>query len=125
MENESFENEIVFFELREGILYGKYKVLEIDLAKAKAATIFRHKITGGKKMPAIADLSMVKQVTKETREYFSSAQAGEDLSALALIVNNPVIRTMGNFFLKLHKPQYPFRLFTNLDEATSWIKKSV
>lgn len=125
MEKLSFENDVVSFDLKDGILYGKYKVLEIDIQTARAATLFRQEITAGRKLPAIADISMVKQVTKETRAFFSSAQAGEDLLALALVVNNPVTRTMGNFFLKFHQPQYPFRLFTSLDEANTWIKKMI
>jgi hypothetical protein len=125
MSNKSFENDLVSFEVREGILYGRYKVAEIDLDMAKLATLFRKQITEGKPMPAIADISVVKQVPKDTREYFSSVQAGEDLAALAVIINNPVTRIMGNFFLKFHQPQYPFRFFTSVDEATNWIKQFV
>ncbi len=125
MENPSFENEAVLFELREGILYGQYKVAEIDLATAKEATLIRQKVIGDRTVPSIADISMVKRVPKETREYFSSSQAGEDLSAIAVVISNPVTRTMGNFFLKFHQPKYPFKLFTNLDEATVWIKQFV
>jgi hypothetical protein len=119
------ENDLVSFEVIEGILYGRYKVTEINLETAKLATSFRKQITEGNPMPAIADISMVKLVPKDTREYFSSAQAGEDISAMAVIINNPVARTIGNFFLKFHQPKYPFRFFTSVDEATNWIKQFV
>ena len=125
MENPSFENEAVLFELREGILYGHYKVAEIDLATAQEATLIRQKVLGDRIVPSIADISVVKRVPKETREFFSSSQAGEDLSALAVVISNPVTRTMGNFFLKFHQPKYPFKFFTTLDEATVWIKQYV
>ena len=125
MENPSFENEAVLFELKDGILYGYYKVAEIDLATAQEATVIRQKVVGDQVVPSIADISVVKRVPKETREFFSSSQAGADLSALAVVVSNPVTRTMGNFFLKFHQPRYPFRLFTNLDEATVWISQFV
>lgn len=125
MKNLCLENDQVLFECRGGILYGQYKVAEIDLATAKAATFLRQQITGGHPMPAIADISAVKQVPKDTREFFSSLQAGEDLPALAVVINNPVTRTMGNFFLKFHQPKYPFRLFTSMDEATLWIKQFI
>lgn len=119
----SQENDIVLFELRNDILYGRYKISNLDLATAKAATAFRMQITQGKRMPAMADISNVKNIDKATRQYFSSPQAGEDLSALAVIINNPVTRTIGNFFLKFHKPEYPCRLFTSIDEASLWIKQ--
>lgn len=125
MENPSFENDSVLFELKDGILYGYYKVPEIDLTTAQEATIMRQKVIGDRIVPSIADISVVKRVPKETREFFSSPQAGEDLSALAVVVSNPVTRTMGNFFLKFHQPKYPFKLFTSLDEATSWISQFV
>lgn len=125
MEMLSFENDVISFELKEGILYGRYKVMQIDLETAMFATSFRHQITAGRKFPSIADLSMVKRVTKDARSFFSSDQAGEDLLALALVVNNPVTRTMVNFFLKFHQPPYPFRLFSNLEEAAIWINKKI
>ncbi len=32
---------------------------------------------------------------------------------------------MGNFFLKFHQPEYPFRFFTSQEQATLWIKEFV
>ncbi|MEQ9438628.1 MAG: hypothetical protein RIG62_06250 [Cyclobacteriaceae bacterium] len=123
MEKRVFENDYVSFQFHNGILYGKYKVSTIDLATAKIATAFRREITGGKKIPAVADISCVKHVDKSTRSFFSSEEAGEDLLALAVILSNPVTRMMGNFFLKFYQPEYPFRFFTNLEQATIWIEE--
>ncbi|SDL81358.1 hypothetical protein SAMN05421823_108176 [Catalinimonas alkaloidigena] len=117
------ENDTVAFELKDGILYGRYKVEEVSLEIAKTATAFRHQLTGGQPTPAIADISAVKKIPKEAREFFSSGQAGEDLTALAVVISNPVTRTIGNFFLKFHAPKYPFQLFGNVQDATNWIKK--
>lgn len=116
----NFYNDIVEFDIQDGILFGKYKVSKIDLEAAKKATVFRKQITNGKKLPSIANISMVKEVTKETREYFSD-EAGDDLTALAVIVSNPVTRMMGNFFLKFHQPKYPFKFFSDTSSAKQWI----
>lgn len=105
-----YQNDVVEFDIVDGILFGRYKVSRIDLDAAQKATTFRKEITQGMKYPSIAYISTVKEVTKESREYFSS-DAGDDLLALAVIVNNPVTRIMGNFFLKFHQPKYPFRFF--------------
>lgn len=121
MENKVYENEHVAFQFRDGVLYGKYKSPTIDLDIAKNATEFRREITGGQKIAAIADISLVKHVDKATRTYFSTSEAGKDLIALAVILSNPVTRMMGNFFIKFYQPEYPFKFFTNLDEATQWI----
>ena len=125
MENPSFENDIVLFYLREGILHVQYRVAEIDLASAQEAIRLRHQVMGDRIMPCIADISAVKRVPKETRAFFSSAQAGEGLSAIAVVISNPVAHTMGNFFVKFHQPKYPFKLFINLNEATVWITKFI
>lgn len=125
MENQVFENDFVILQLREGILYAKYKVETIDLATAKIATSFRVESMQGKKLPVIADISCVKHVDKSTRAYFASKEAGIDITALAVILSNPVTRMMGNFFLKFHQPEYPFRFFTNTTQATLWIRDSL
>ena len=123
MENQVFENDYVSLQFHNGILYAKYKVSIIDLPTAKIATAFRREVTGGKKIPAVADISRVKHVDKSTRTFFASVEAGEDLTALAVILSNPVTRMMGNFFLKFHQPEYPFRFFTNLEQAMAWIEE--
>ncbi len=120
MKNYNFQNDIVQFDIQEGILFGTYKVSRIDLEAAKKATYFRKQITLGKKFPSIADVSSVKEVTIESREYFSG-EAGDDLSALAVIVSNPVTKMLANFFLKFHHPKYPFKFFSDTSSAVLWI----
>ena len=124
MESQSFENEYVSFELRDGILFGRYKVKKLDFAVVKSATAFRKKVMQGRDVPAIADISIVKQVDKAARQFLSSPEAGENLSALAVIIDNPVTRIMGNFFIKFNQPEYPLRFFANVEEAMQWIRKN-
>lgn len=122
MENQIYENDIISIQFRNGVLCGKYKVAVIDLSVAEGATDYRKKITGGRKIASIVDISSVKHVDKEARTFFSSSEAGQDLLALAVILNNPVTRMMGNFFVKFYHPVYPFRFFTNFEEADAWIR---
>ncbi|MFP4094217.1 MAG: hypothetical protein ACLFUB_07005 [Cyclobacteriaceae bacterium] len=115
-------NEIISFHLEDGILHGTYLVQKINLGAAINATSFKKEITMGKPYPALADISRVKDMSKEARAFFSQ-DAGEDLLALAVIVNNPVTRMLTNFFLQFNKPVYPFRIFTDRKEAICWLKK--
>lgn len=123
MENQIFENDHIRLEIQDDILFAHYKVMKLDLVAAKSATEFRKKVLNGKKIAVIVYISSVKHVDKAARQYISSPQAGEDLHALGVILNNPVTRMMGNFFLKFHQPEYPFRFFSNTEEAMQWIKK--
>ncbi|WKN42004.1 DUF7793 family protein [Tunicatimonas pelagia] len=122
MENQIYENDFVSLQFLNQVLYAKYKVPIIDVTIARNATAYRMQVTGGRKIPAIVDISSVKHVDKEARTFFSSLEAGKDLLALAVILNNPVTRMMGNFFVKFYRPEYPFMFFTNLAEASKWIE---
>lgn len=125
MEVQHFENEYVSFELRDGILFGRYKVTKLNLAIAQSGTAFRIEVMEGKKVPAVADISVIKEIDKDARQFISSPEAGKDLSALAIIIKNPVSRIIWNFQVKFNPPEYLLRFFSNEEEAIQWIKKIV
>jgi len=124
METEEYSNDIVSFRVEKGILYGKYLVDKINLEAALKATAFRKKITQGKAYPALADISGVKEVDRDTRSYFSK-EAGEDMKAVAVVMSNPVTKMMANFFMKFNQPEYPIRFFTDQNEAKEWLERFV
>jgi hypothetical protein len=47
------------------------------------------------------------------------------VSAVALIVDTPLSRVLGNFFLAVNKPLYPTRLFDNEASALAWLQELV
>jgi hypothetical protein len=124
MAEEIHNNGIVTFHIRDGIVFGNYIVEKVELEDAVSATEFRKTITGNRAYPAYADLSGVKEVSREARSYFSK-EAGEDLKAIALIIRNPVTRMMANFFMKFNQPHYPIRFFTSDQDAVKWLKQFV
>ncbi|MGB3850321.1 MAG: hypothetical protein WA958_10165 [Tunicatimonas sp.] len=116
-------NDSVYMELKDGILYVKFKKKEIDATLAKEMIDQRLSFVDGQTFPIIVDGSEVKELTKSAREALSSEKANQHTVALAVIVRNPVTRTIANFFLKFQQPRYPFRLFTELEDAREWLKK--
>ena len=42
--------------------------------------------------------------------------------AQAIIVDSPVSRLIGSFFLGLNKPPFPTKLFTSEADAVEWLK---
>ena len=44
-------------------------------------------------------------------------------TAVALVVDTPVSRVLGNFYLGLSKPHIPSRLFNDEAEALDWLKR--
>lgn len=124
-EIQRFENEFLCFEFRDGILFGRYKVNKMDLEMARAGTAYRIKVMQGKKVPAVADISSIKHIDKDAREFITSSEGGKDLAALAVVIKNPVNRILSSFLMKFNPPEYPFRFFNNVEEATQWIKETV
>ncbi len=82
-------------------------------------------IIGGKKRPLLVDISKVKSVSREAREYFVSSEGAEIISGCAMLVGSPMSREIGNFFLDLTKLAYPIKLFTSEAEALMWLKNFI
>jgi hypothetical protein len=59
--------------------------------------------------------------TRAAREYFVSDEAVANYSAVAILVQSPVSRVIGTFFMKLSQHQVPTRLFTDRDEAERFL----
>jgi hypothetical protein len=44
-------------------------------------------------------------------------------SHMAVLVGNPMSRIIGNFFLRVTRPAYPTRLFTDEASARRWLRE--
>ncbi len=47
------------------------------------------------------------------------------VSAVALIVDTPLSRILGTFFLSVNKPPYPVRMFDDEESAVAWLRAFV
>jgi len=74
------------------------------------------------KRPVMVDIRNIKSVDRQARSYYASEEAIKYLSAAVLIVSNPVSRIIGNFYMDLNKTVFPFRLFTDKEEALNWLE---
>jgi hypothetical protein len=59
--------------------------------------------------------------TRECREYYAGAEAQQVNLAVAMLIRSHVSRVIGNFFIGLNKTRFPFRMFSDLDEAVAWL----
>ena len=89
--------------------------------------LFSTKITEemleGKAYPLLCDLSNVVKMSKDCREHFSGPDHAKTYTVTALMVTNPIIKIIGNFFLGLNKTIKKTRLFTNKKDALEWLKQ--
>jgi len=73
------------------------------------------------KIRVLIDMTVIKEISKEARDYFANERTASIQRATALLISSPVSKTIGNFFMGLNKPLSPTRLFTDSDKAIQWL----
>lgn len=94
-------------------------VLEDALAVIDAMS----ELTGGRAMPLLVHTEDAGPQSREARMEFIRRQ--EVVSAVALIVGNPLSRMMATFFINVSRPDVPIRLFEDPAVAADWLKQHV
>src|SRR5262249_1732669 len=87
----------------------------LEDAKENVEAIAR--LAVGRRRPVLVDIRASRGLDRETRAYYSSAEGVKSDNALALLVGSPVTRVMANFFISIHQPSVPTKLFTSEAEA--------
>ncbi len=73
------------------------------------------------KTRVLIDMTAVSEISKEARDYFANERTASIQRATALLIESPVSRVIGNFFMGLNKPISPTRLFTDPQKAIKWL----
>ena len=107
----------------EGIARTKVKPkAEVTIVEAKENSIAVNSLFEGKNFPLLIDSRNIKSITKEARDFFSMNNRSSYIVAFAIIIDSPLSKIIGTFFMGLNKPRVPARLFTNEQEAILWLK---
>ena len=107
----------------DGIVRVKVKPnIQITLQDAQAVIRAVSGVCGGKRCPALVDMRGLIALDREARLYFAGEETAKAEAAAALIIESPLSRAIGNFFMGLNKPLIPTRLFTSEAEALAWLK---
>lgn len=109
--------------IQDGILHFYYKKIEnMDLELAKTCVHDRLEFTEYKSYPCLVDFILLKNSTKEARDYFAK-EGNEGLKANAILVNSTAFKMMANFYIMVNKPLNPTRLFTDKNAALEWLEQ--
>lgn len=73
-------------------------------------------------MPTISDVRNLRSIDRAARAYCAGPVPVGVCLAVAVIVDSPLSRVIGNIFLGLNKPRVPLRLFSDVSEAEAWLK---
>src|SRR5262245_27914068 len=93
----------------------------MTLDDAKEALAATERVARGERRPVLVDLRKIKGESREARQYFVSEHAARVSARVALLVESPVSRVVGNFFLRLNVQRTPTALFTSEALAIAWL----
>ena len=96
--------------------------VEITLEVIQVMLAAQAVVSRGEKTPVLVDVREIKFMTRAAREHIAGEEGQKRHPAAALLIDSPIGRALGNFFLRVNKPHYPTRLFTSEDEAITWLK---
>jgi hypothetical protein len=109
----SFEDEILFVKMKEGINLDQAEMEEL-LKQAVA-------LTAPNKYFAIVDTTALYDSTPESRKFYADSDYSKYRYADAFIVNSLPMRLLVNFFITFNKPKIPSKMFNNPESAYEWV----
>ena len=109
------EHEIVW-----GELFGDQATEELAKENVDAQESVRDGLNK-EQIRVLIDMTAVTEISKEARDYFANERTASIQRATALLIDSPVSRVIGNFFMGLNKPISPTRLFTDSNKAIQWL----
>lgn len=98
-------------------------VEEITLEDVKHDFETASHLVNFRRTAVLADSRDHTSYTSEIRDFYASKEMAESIPAMAILISSLSTRIIGNFFIKIHKPHFPTRLFTNEADAAKWLKK--
>ena len=79
--------------------------------------------TGGREIYLYCDVTRVREVEKQARDYLSTGQGHIALKGIAIFVNSTLTKFIANFIIKVcyKDSPIPIRLFLDSKKAVSWL----
>lgn len=102
------------------VIYLPDSVVTLEAAKEYIKSAMEN---DGESRPVLSDIRNVRGSTREARLFYASDEAASITKAVAILVNSPLSRVMGSFFIGLSKPKYPIKIFTDEVNAINWLKR--
>ena len=108
----------------DGIARTKIKPgIAVTILEAKENVDAVNCLDSSRSFPLLIDSRDIKSMTKEARDYFSINNRKTAVIAFAILVDSPLSRIIGNFFMGLNKPSVPAKIFNKKKDALKWLAK--
>lgn len=96
----------------------------LDATLTREVTRAHVELAQGQPRHVLADVRGLVSVDRASRQLAASPDVTAATSRMAIVVGNPVTRTLGNFFIRVTTPRYPTRLFADERLARQWLRES-
>jgi hypothetical protein len=109
--------------LEDGIIHYIFKKSKVDLPEAIEAIDIMTSIANGNTYSYFIDISKVRNITKEAREYFAIPRSTGRNIATAVLAPGIIAKLIGTFLVTFNNPGVKVKLFIDEQEAINWLKK--
>ncbi len=96
---------------------------EVDLPMARQLVEDRKIAAGNAIRPVLVEVKNVISVRKEAKKYYNLPDSYQNLSAIAMLIDNYIAKTIGNIVFKLQNNPVPTELFNDRSKALNWLEK--
>ena len=122
MRPENHSPVIFFIEQSSDVVFVEFlNNLKVDIAVAKELVADRIRFTKNEKHYFIIDVSNVREITTEAKEFLQHPNMGlKNILGAAFIATNPVAILFANIFIKTQK-DFDAKLFSNKEDAFEWL----
>jgi len=79
----------------------------------------------GQRLPVLISGGQYSTTNTETLKYISSNQNMPYSKCAAFVVKSISQKLLGNFYLKIYKPQRPTKFFNSKEDAIAWLKQYI
>jgi len=94
---------------------------EIELEDALSIHSSLLQFSGGRKYMVLFNTGQFFAISPEARFLIASEEYTRDRMAMAFVTNSLPGKLICNFFIKHHRPSSPAKIFSNVDDAYSWL----
>jgi hypothetical protein len=94
---------------------------EFNIEEAKEALKWASQASGDHRKPYLLNLSGSSKVSPKVFFHFANNVAPNEAVALAVVVDSPLMASIGRVVWGLNQPKIPMRIYNTTSEAMDWL----
>jgi hypothetical protein len=96
---------------------------KMDVPEARELIVAAEKLSSKKPYTILSDIRNRVEISPEARKVAAAKEEAPLLVANAVLTDNIALKLTANFFVKINKPPFPVKMFTDRSKALSWLKE--